>query len=157
MIDEHDTPADRNKTDLTHDITEAAARWLAIIGAKCIETEVAVGPKWIADVAAYWRPTRTEAVNHGLIPRAKSYPYGSADSRMLEYQESRRAHFEVYRALPPIITIAVEVKTTRADFRRDIAEKFSRDPVADLQVIAIPRMLMPVEEFPTNCWVLASE
>lgn len=131
--------ADKNKTDLTHDVTEAAAKWLASIGAKCIETEVRVGPKWIADLAAFWTPTMTEAAYQKLVPRRSA----GWDARLA-----------AFRALPRIITIVVEVKTSMPDFKRDLGEKFARAPVADLQILAVPHSLISIESCPPKWWIL---
>jgi len=52
---------DQNKTELTRKVTAGAATWLTNLGAKPVETEVHVRQGWIADLAAVWCPTRTEA------------------------------------------------------------------------------------------------
>jgi hypothetical protein len=152
MTDAIDIPADRNKTDLTHDVTEGAAKWLASIGAKCIETEVPVGPKWIADIAAFWSPTPTEATAKKLIPRAKTYPYGQTTAAVQAWHEHHDMRVAAYRALPQIITIIVEVKTTRADFKREtLAEgKFNRPRVADVHIMATPYSLIKMSECPSG-------
>jgi hypothetical protein len=156
MKDEHDVPADRNKTDLTHKVTEGAARWLAAIGAKAIETEVPVGPKWVADLAAFWSPTPTEATLEKLIPRAQRYPYGEGDAAAARWREAHDARLAAFRALPRIITLLVEVKTSRADFGLDarVGGKFTRGRPADLHVLAVPMEMLPCEKLPTGWWVL---
>lgn len=153
-MDNTDIPADRNKTDLTHDLTEASARWLASIGAKCQETEVPAGPKWISDLAAFWSPTPTEATLEKLIPRAKRYPYGESAEVIDEWKQHHEHRRHAYSALPKFITIIVEVKSTRDDFHRDrrvVDGKFYRR-MADIQAIASPKGLLKPSEIPAGWW-----
>jgi hypothetical protein len=154
MDEPHDIPADRNKTDLTHDVTEAASRWLSGIGAKCLETEVGIGPKWIADVAGFWRPTPTEAVEQKLIPRRKPYPYGQSVDAVDAWKSVDAERVARFHALPEIITIAVEVKTTRNDFNKDVGRKFVAAPFTDLRVLAVPAGLLKPWKDPPGWWII---
>lgn len=145
-------PADRNKTDLTLGVVEAASAWLSNIGAKCLETEVAVGPKWIADVAAFWSPTPTEAINAKLIPRKPRGSYYGMRLPMTAAEQEYADWREKLASLPQRITIALEVKTSRSDFQRD--KKFTRIPVADMQVLAYTKGILDIGEVPPHWWLL---
>lgn len=100
--------ADRNKTELTLRVTEAAALWLSGIGCKGCEAEVMVAPGWLADLAAFWSPTRTEAVKQKLIPRCPPWRIG------VENAEARKQWDDKFMAMPPYISITCEVKTSLA-------------------------------------------
>lgn len=142
-------PADRNKTELTLRVTEAAAAWLAGIGAKAIETELFVDEGWQADLAALWSPTRTEAQRTKLLrprPRCPAMPPYE------RFHEARDAWEKTYTALPRVITIAHEVKTARSDFRRDT--KWDRPPPADMRVLSIGPDVAREDELPEGWWVL---
>jgi hypothetical protein len=110
-------PLDRNKTEVTHRATAVAAAWLSGIGCKMIETEVPLGSGWVADLATWWSPTMTEARRSRLLRDMvqDQEAFAQADS-----QVSR-----LYRMLGGRITIAVEVKTSRADFMRDAGRKYT--------------------------------
>lgn len=156
MEPDYDIPADRNKTNITHAVTEAAAKWMASIGAKCMETEVPVANKWVADLACFWRPTPTEATNQKLIPRALRYPYGSKIKGMEEYIKREEQRHLSYQQLPEIITILVEVKTTRPDFNKEYSPdgKFNSKRMADIQILAVPRQLLKIVNAPDGWWII---
>jgi hypothetical protein len=65
--------ADRNKTELTQNVTRIASLWLNRKGFKPVETEVCVEWRhkkaWIADVAGVIAPTQTELIDLKLIRR----------------------------------------------------------------------------------------
>jgi len=63
-----ETLFDRNKTDLTHAVTQAAMTWLDERGFKPVETEVEIARGWVADLASAIFPTPTELINLKLIP-----------------------------------------------------------------------------------------
>ncbi len=146
------TFADRNKTELTLRVTESASAWLSGLGAKCVETEVFVGPKWLADLAAFWSPTPTEATNAKLIPPRIRYPYGESPEKMERYKSHEKARTAAFGALPDRITIVHEVKTSRADFAND--KKWKRERVADMQVLSYTSGTVGMGELPNGWWAL---
>lgn len=144
--------ADRNKTELTLRITEAASSWLHNLGAKCVETEVYAGPSWLADIAGFWSPTQTEASYAKLIPPRVRYPFGEGPAKMRRYEEADAVRIAAFAALPPRITIVHEVKTSRADFAKDA--KWGREAVADMQVLSYARGILQPGELPAGWWAL---
>lgn len=171
-------PADRNKTDITLEVTEAAARWLHGMGAKAIETEVPICEKWVADLAAIWSPTRTEAKNNKLIPftylSCHQPPKGLIPWPKCDFEgndEKREAMFdeyhkkvsnwqaanpdlfeEAYRKMPGIITIVHEVKTSRADFKRD--HKWKMPAQAEVMILSYTTGILSIDEIPAGWWAL---
>ena len=145
--------ADRNKSEVTLRVTEAASRWLLDLGAKAVETEVPAGEKWIADIAAFWVPTRTEAIKAKLILKKPKWvsPYGPEELRK-QYNQEHTAWIKSYKGLPNYITIVHEVKTSPKDFKRDL--KWERTPVADMQVLSYVKGILTPEQYPKNWWVL---
>lgn len=150
--------ADANKTELTLRTTEAAASWLAGIGAKAIETEVGVGERWVADLAAFWTPTRTEAQRSHLLkycPKDKS-TWDREKCCWREDEESAAAvrawEAEYARVCLRQLTIAHEVKTSRGDFKGD--DKWTRPAVADLMVLSYVKGIVKPEELPLGWWHL---
>lgn len=131
-------PLDRNKSALTHVATSTAAAWLDGLGCKPVETEVPLGDGWVADLAAFWCPTFTEAKRSRLL-RALPVPDGVASMS--------REHFTRWcRRYGGRITVAIEVKVSRSDFTADIGRKYGRwdvparlSPVAHALVVAAPR------------------
>lgn len=121
---------DLNKTGLTHRVTAVAVASLDSLGCKPVETEVAIAPGWIADVASYWYPTRTEGKRFGMqkIPLparlVDAVPDDELDMRV-----------RCWGAGP--LTVAVEVKTTAGDFRGD--SKWLLPPPAHICILAFPR------------------
>lgn len=144
--------AARNKTEVTLRVTEQAAAWLQSLGAKAIETEVPVGPKWIADLAAFWVPTPTEAQRTKLIAKRPPYylPGGLETSPELnrKWEEWRQS----YADLPFPVTIVHEVKTSVQDFKRDT--KWARPPVADMRVLSLTKDVLEAASLPDGWWVL---
>ena len=119
---------DRNKTALTHRITAVAAATLDGLGCKPVETEVTIAPGWVADVASYWYPTRTEAKHFGLQKIA--LPMRLID----EGNDTLDMSLRCWGSGP--LTVLVEVKTTRADFWND--GKWSRPHPAHICIVAFP-------------------
>lgn len=129
-------------------MTAAAIAYLADRGFYPIETEVCVGQKpnkqgyqqagWIADVASFCFPTMTEMRKLKLRhPRIKI--------------ESN--HDELRYIYGHIFTAMVEVKTTRADFKKDLATKFNGHIYpAHLCYLAIPKDMISTNEFPRG-WI----
>lgn len=129
--------ADQNKTELTLRVTEAAAQWLAGKGFKPIESEVFLCEQWVADIAAMWRPSRTDAEKMKLIPRGC-------------YHSPERQ--QAYANLPGIMTAACEVKTSKADFYGD--DKWRRESPVDLRILAMPKGMIPKQDWPSGWWIL---
>lgn len=100
---------DRNKSELTHKLTAAAAFWLDEAGFKPVETEVPVCPGWVADLSGVIRPTKTEATRLKLIPPRGPYSRPNA----------WREWCDAFAAIPSLLTAVVEVKTSRSDFIGD--------------------------------------
>lgn len=119
---------DRNKTQLTRELTAAVITWLDAHGFKPIETECPVADAWIADVATMIEPTRGEATALKLLPRKPRY--GGED-----YQEWDRQYMD----LPAPITALVEVKASVPDLKRD--RKWLSVPAAALSFLAVPAEL----------------
>jgi hypothetical protein len=161
---------DRNKTDLTLRTTAAAAAWLHNIGAKAVESEVYVGEKWVADLAAFWQPTLTEIKRTRLLCVPESYSTSPAKMNWKDGEDYKVAmqrylsEFSAWRkingtlwekaleALPTWISIVLEVKTSRADFRKDT--KWKSAPMADMQVLSFSKGILQPEEIPAGWWGL---
>lgn len=148
---------DRNKTKITHDVTIAACDWLRDIGAKCVEAEVPICQKWIADLAAFWSPTYTEARKQKLISKAPStsveYDESLKDYKVIATGD-KNGWNKTWEQIPRRITIISEVKTSRPDFLKDRESKFSGKPMADMQVLNCVRGIVKEEERPANWWVI---
>jgi hypothetical protein len=149
------TEPDRNKTELTHAVTEAMVRYLDGLGFKPVETEVPICEGWIADAAGVIVPTYTEAVGMKLInahPRCDYYRL-SRDAAYKERYEAEYARVDAaYEALPSPMTVLVEVKTSRGDFRGD--RKWAAVPPVNLCYLAIPRGLVAPAEYPKGWHVV---
>lgn len=129
---------DENKTALTHRVTAIAAGYLDGAGFKPIETEVPVAAGWIADLASFVDPTRTEARKLKLVS-AKRGQIGEQ-----EYQE-------LMWHCGPYLTALVEVKVTPGDFRKDIDRKFNcPHPPAHLLYLAYPRGMIEPDQIPAG-------
>lgn len=144
----HASGGDQNKTKLTLDVTLAASNWLKDIGAKPIEAEVAINRRWIADLAAMWSPTRTEAQKQKLIPAKLPWRSTGSRARSLEREAA-------YRAIPHDMCIVHEVKVTRADFRRD--HKWNKASPADMRMLSIVPGIVKEEEWPLGWWVIVHD
>jgi hypothetical protein len=125
--------SDANKTDATRSLTKLVAAWCDERGWKPIETEVSVGPAWVADLAGVCDPTQTEAIAMKLIKR----------------KPPRREDWGAWRQtlmdLPSPMTAVVEVKTTVQDFRRD--DKFRRPFLpGHLNYLAMPSRMIDCNE-----------
>src|ERR1039458_5691991 len=103
-------PLDRNKTKLTHDVTNAAHFYLDERGFKPLETEVAVTNRWVADLCGVTSPTQTELIKLGLLSRSPTWKAP---------RWKRDAWYKMLMALLDIMTCLVEVKTSRSDFNHD--------------------------------------
>jgi hypothetical protein len=134
--------ADQNKTELTLRITESACLWLKEIGCKPVETEVWVADRWIADVAAGWIPTQTEAHKSKLLPSKPGW----------NRREARDAWEVLYDALPRLITVVLEVKSSVGDFRGD--RKWTVPSPSDMRVLSMPLGMVAESEWPAGWWIL---
>ena len=153
-------PIDRNKTALTHSATATAAGWLEALGAKPIEDEVGVAPGWIADLAAMWEPTMTEAKRSGFMAELLGI------DQKLANLEGPQQFARLQRSVGGRLTILVEVKTSKSDLAKDMGRKYGKvgkrratmPPPAHLCVLACPRSIAPgflhdwaVLELSENC------
>ena len=146
---------DRNKTDLTHKITDAASQWLDNHGFKPVETEVCVPSSpnekgWIADLASVISPTQTELIDLRLVKRPPRYYYGGHKNE--GYTERYAAWREEFEKSNRRMTCLVEVKTSRSDFMGD--RKWNLTPPTDLAWIALAPGIARVEECPEEWGVL---
>lgn len=147
--------ADRNKSSLTHDVTEAAHQWLDNHGFKPVETEVYCGHDhgkgWYADIAAVIAPTQTELIELKYIPRPPRYEYGKNKNNDT-YRERRDAWEALLRPIHRTMTCLVEVKTSRADFRGDW--KWKVVPPTDVAYLAVPPGMVKDVEVPEGWGIL---
>ncbi|HEV7674426.1 MAG TPA: hypothetical protein VGQ12_07845 [Candidatus Angelobacter sp.] len=133
---------DRNKTGITKAVTAAAVRYLDERGCKPIETEVTIGDAWVADVAGVVVPTQTELIALKLLKRRPNY-------RHTEYQ----AWYRLAAGMQKLMTVLVEVKTSRSDFRGD--KKWARPIPTNLAYLAFPRGLsIGIDEVPRGWGML---
>lgn len=126
---------DNNKTAETHRATAVAAAYLDARGFKPIETEVTVRDGWIADLASFVYPTRTE------MKKLKLMGYKNILKKVIDYEEF------IYRYSTPLTAI-VEVKVTIADFKKDINRKFGGIFPAHICYLAYPYGL--IDELPAG-------
>ena len=133
---------DQNKTELTKNITAATCFWLDKHGCKPVETEVYVTRGWVADIASAIFPSNTELQELKLIRRAPRW------SKLTE-----RETWEVEAAaITRMMTVIVEVKTSRSDFLGD--KKWTSPSMADLSWIAVPSGLIGESERPQGWGIL---
>lgn len=134
---------DQNKTEITKQITAATCFWLDERGVKPVETEVTVAFGWIADVAGVLCPTETELQTLKLIRRKPTWkkPQDEKDAWQVEADVLNR-----------MMTVIVEVKTSRGDFRGD--KKWEWGSPADLCWVATPAGLISEAERPKGWGLL---
>jgi hypothetical protein len=133
---------DLNKTELTKAVTAATCFWLDERGCKPVETEVSVAWGWIADIASVVCPSNTELQDLKLIRRAPKW------SKRVE----REAWELEAKTMACMMTVIVEVKTSRSDFLGD--KKWTSPPTADLSWIAVPSGLIGETERPQGWGIL---
>ena len=133
---------DRNKTGLTHAVTQAITVWLNKRGFKPIETEVPVADGWVADLASAIIPTRTELQELKFVPRCPGY-------QELELRAEWRTKTDSLRRL---MTVLVEIKTSRGDFKNDT--KWQREVPSDLAYLAVPAGMITPSEWPEGYGIL---
>ncbi len=137
---------DCNKTALTHRVTAVAAAVLDGFGCKPVETEVDISPGWIADVASFWYPTRTEAKRFGM--QKLTLPARLVDTEL--DGDDLDMQLRCWGAGP--LTVAVEVKTTPADFRGD--RKWLLPPPAHICILAFPSGVVSPDDLPKGWYGL---
>ena len=146
---------DRNKSELTHTLTEAAFQWLDNHGFKPVETEVpmpwpgvgSVG--WVADLAGVIVPTQTELIEMKMIPRPPRFSYNGKNDG---YEERYARWSDLYRSWRRTMTCLVEVKIARGDYLAD--RKWRLTPPTDLAFVAVPSGMVKQEEWPEGWGVL---
>ena len=129
-------PLDRNKTDLTHNVTALAAAYLTARGFHPVETEVPVKKGWVADLASFCYPLEHETKKLKLIGGKSIVPEIESYEKFI----FRYGH---------LLTAIVEVKTSRSDFTSDWKFKTKIYP-ANLCYIAYPKGLINKEELPAG-------
>lgn len=118
-------------TLLTTHMTAAAKIWLLGCGIKPVEEEVPVGASWVADLAGYITPTRTE-LKRNLRLRHIIETHVDTDSWIDIFLQKYQ--------MP--LTVLVEVKASRSDYMKDKERKFQKhryDGPAHLCYIALPQ------------------
>lgn len=152
---------DRNKSQLTHDVTTASAHWLEAHGFKPVETEVSMpwqNPNdtgWVADLASVIVPSQTELIEMRLLPsrpRWPSYEHRDDKEKMARYREKEAVWDAKRAALYRRMTCLVEVKTSRSDFRGD--RKWKAPWPTDLAYLSVPKGLIKPEEYPAGWGIL---
>jgi len=156
--------ADLNKTEITLRITQAAATWLKGLGAKPVEAEVQIAVGWVADLAAVWRPTPTEAIKAKLIPRKPRFRYRGTEKELSNWRRESRIWAGIVNELPNPILIAHEVKVTQADFRKDHKANGKPQPKfgtitgeycpAHMRCLSVLRGKIKPADYPDDWWVL---
>ena len=138
---------DRNKTPLTHKVTDATWEWLNNHGFKPVETEVCMPPVpslghgWCADLAGIISPTRTELIEMKLLSRCPPY-----------LSPKYEGWIEKRKSLSRRMCCLVEVKTSRSDFLRD--DKWKVDLPVDLAWVALAPGVAGMDEIPSAWGVL---
>lgn len=149
--------ADRNKTALTHKITDAAYRWLDNHGFKPVETEVWMPGStngdnqkgWVADLASVIYPTQTELINLRFIKRPPPWRYRSGNEG---YEEKRAAWDSEFKKIFRRMTALIEVKSSRSDFLGD--RKWKMIAPTDLAWVAMQTGVASISEVPEAWGVL---
>jgi len=124
-------------SNLTKRITAGAAIYLKACGFKPLEPEVPVADGWVADLAGYVRPTKTELKRHLKL----------RETIGLEWEMEKRWYDWVREHFGFLFTGLVEVKISLSDFRKDTERKFKGSPPAHLSWIAYPKGMLTEQEF----------
>jgi hypothetical protein len=135
--------ADRNKTELTQNITRNVGLWLDAKGFKPVETEIGVAHGWIADVAGVCTPTATEMLAMHLVPARPKY----SRDRDAAYSVQYEAWIALCNQIPQPLTALVEVKVSVADFRGDRKWQEQEWPT-NLCYVAMPEGLIDESDWP---------
>ena len=150
---------DRNKTELTQNVTRYAVIWLDAKGFKPVETEVSLGcwksRTWIADVAGIITPTQTELINLKLLkhPPKWNYKKQSDTEYRKEHDKKHADWFAEYLRVAGTLTAHIEVKTSPADFRRDTKFALNGSPT-NLKYIAMPRGMIDESKWPKGWGIM---
>lgn len=149
---------DRNKTELTHNITRQVALWLDSAGFKPVETEVGVADRWIADVAGVGCLTPTELIDLKLIRRKPKWKYGggnlfNTDVDNSGFDAAMKEWNELYATFPGRLTVTVEVKTSVGDYRGDRKWTVAEWPT-NLCYVALPYGMIPQHQWPRGWGVI---
>lgn len=144
---------DRNKTPLTHAVTETAYRYLADRGFKPLEREVYIAERWIADIAGVCVPSPTEAAGLRLIKRAPKWCRASDSVEQQQAaQVAREAWQATYAALAKPLTALIEVKTSVSDYSGD--RKWTAEKPTNLCYVAMPEGMVARERWPQGWGVI---
>jgi hypothetical protein len=135
---------DRNKSELTHEVTSAVAAWMDERGFKPVETEVYVERGWVADLAGVIVPTQTELIDLKLLRPRPTW------KRPTDEHAAWKAEYD---AIDRTMTALVEVKTSRSDFVGD--RKWKLPIPTDLAFLAVPSGMVKEEEWPTGWGILS--
>lgn len=127
--------SDANKTELTKQLTAAAVLWLEERGFRPVESEVPVCGGWVADLASFCYPSRTEAQRLKLLDRRPQYNKGGDFEIHCHKMNAWKKRFE---RIPSPLTAIVEVKTSAADFKKDVLRKFKWPTRSNLSFVAVP-------------------
>lgn len=100
---------------MTHTATAVAAAWLHGLGCKPVETEVSLASGWVADLATFWQPTMTEAKRARLLRDIVPKEW---------HDDGQKGLSRLYRVFGGRITVLVEVKVSKSDFRADLGRKY---------------------------------
>ncbi len=139
---------DRNKSELTHNITRNVALWMDGKGFKPVETEVPVDSGWIADVAGVACPTQTELIELKLRKRPPKW----RPERQVTYENEYKIWNEARLTIPNPMTAIVEVKTSRGDYMGD--RKWTAAWPANLCYVAMPEGMIDPMHWPTGWGVI---
>lgn len=143
--------SDANKTELTKRVTAATVLWLEERGFRPVESECSIERGWCADIASIGYLTRTEAKSLKLLePQPNVWKPGMSTE---EYKAAMQPWRDEYAGIPRPVTVAVEVKTSVNDFRRD--NKFTRANPTHLMYLAMVRGMVPLDAIDARWGVLA--
>ena len=150
--------SDLNKNQLTRDVTIATMRWLYRNGFHIIVPECRYGDNdLIADLMGWCEPYYWSSYELGFITHKEAmelkrqtadagYKQGLVGMKAWKYGEQ-----QWFKALDDVLGSSVigiiEVKTSRADFLKDVKKKFSA-LYATTNIIAYPHKLISVDEIP---------
>ncbi len=137
---------DRNKTELTHVVTDAAHFYLDARGCKPLEREVSMSKKWVADLAGVLCATETELIALRLLPYKPNWKASAERHRIWQEKHDAALHLQCR------MLCLVEVKTSVSDFMREwnLGGKWRRPIPAHLAYIAMPAGMKHVSQLPTG-------
>lgn len=124
---------------LTTRITAGAKAWMLGCGFKPVIEEVPVSNGWVADLAAIIQPTSTELKRNLKLLNIIEANYND-DKEFIFYNKY---------AIP--MTAIIEVKVTKADFKKDIPRKYDMydyNPPSHLGYLAFPKGMIDEKDIP---------